>query len=420
MTLATLSRSEVEPERQTRLTPDNVADLVRNYPFLARKALALGARLKKGRLTVQMPDGARFTLGHTADPCADIEVRNFAFAKKLAVGGDVGFAESFIDGDWTTTDLARFLELFCLNREIVVNDFVGGAIVRLARLLRHRLRRNSRLGARRNIHAHYDLGNEFYSAWLDETMTYSAAMFEGDARDLKQAQLRKYQALAELAELTPDARILEIGCGWGGFAIYAAQTFGCRVTALTISEQQYEFAKRQVFENGLAERVTVKLQDYRDELGVYDRIASIEMIEAVGEAYWPVWFRQVRDRLRAGGRAAIQAITINEEIFPRYRREVDFIRRYIFPGGMLPTVGILREMSARHGFSIASERSFGQDYGRTIANWRSRFRSAGPHLTKLGFDERFRRLWEYYFAYCEAGFRVGTIDVRQIAMVKEG
>ena len=419
MTLATGQPSEDNERRHALLTPANVSRFAKPYPFAARRALSLATKLKKGRLVIQMPDGARFLVeSRNAGPCAEVEVRNFAFARKLAFGGDVGFAEAFVDGDWDTNDLTLFLELFCVNRDALAQGLEGKPIVRLARALRHRLRRNTRGGSRRNIRAHYDLGNDFYGAWLDETMTYSAALFDTQTRDLANAQIRKYQALADLAILSPDARVLEIGCGWGGFAIFAAQTYGCRVTGLTISRQQYEFARQRVFEAGLVERVDIKLQDYRDERGLYDRIVSIEMVEAVGEDYWSVWFQQLRNRLEAGGRAAIQAITIDELIFPFYRREVDFIRRYIFPGGMLPTAGILRELAERHGFALAAERAFGRDYGHTIALWRTRFHAAWPQLTNLGFDERFRRMWEYYFAYCEAGFRAGTIDVRQMAFAK--
>jgi cyclopropane-fatty-acyl-phospholipid synthase len=212
--------------------------------------------------------------------------------------------------------------------------------------------------------------------------------------------------------------VLEIGCGWGGFAEYAAKEIGCRVTGLTISREQFDFAQERIFKAGLSEKVELKLQDYRDEVGSYDRIASIEMFEAVGEEYWQTYFAQLRDRLKSGGRAGLQVITIDETIFPRYRRELDFIRRYVFPGGMLPTGRIMREICEANGLSLAAERIFGRDYGVTLALWRERFRTAWPELTTLGFDERFRRLWEYYLCYCEAGFRAETIDVRQMIFTR--
>jgi cyclopropane-fatty-acyl-phospholipid synthase len=250
-------------------------------------------------------------------------------------------------------------------------------------------------------------------------MTYSSGLFEGTA-DLADAQTRKYRTLAERTNIGADHHVLEIGCGWGGFAEYTARTHGCKVTGLTISQEQYEFSCRRMFEQGLNEQVTIKLQDYRDEAGSYDRIASIEMFEAVGQEYWPTFFQQMRDRLKPDGVAGLQVITIQESLFERYRRELDFIRRYIFPGGMLPTPEIMRHLGQRFGLPLKGERVFGTDYALTLAQWRDSFRAAWPNLTGLGFDERFRRLWEYYLAYCEAGFLAGTIDVRQMVFAKAG
>jgi cyclopropane-fatty-acyl-phospholipid synthase len=289
--------------------------------------------------------------------------------------------------------------------------------VRWLQLARHWLNRNTKTQARRNIHAHYDLGNNFYSAWLDKTMTYSAALFDR-SHDLADAQTRKYQSLAERITLRPGQSVLEIGCGWGGFAEFAAKIFDARVVGLTISREQHDYAKKRIFEAGLAEKVDIRLQDYRDERGAYDRIASIEMIEAVGEKYWPVYFRQMRDRLVAGGIAGIQAITIQDRFYPGYKREIDFIRRYVFPGGMLPSPTMLKSLGENFGIPLIGEKVFGQDYARTLAVWRERFRAAWPALAPQGFDERFRRLWEYYLAYCEAGFLSGNIDVRQMVFAK--
>jgi cyclopropane-fatty-acyl-phospholipid synthase len=284
---------------------------------------------------------------------------------------------------------------------------------------RHWLNRNTKTGSRRNIHAHYDLGNAFYSKWLDRTMTYSSALFEPHDNDLSSAQTRKYRALAEQIQVGPNDHVLEIGCGWGGFAEFVAKEYGARVTGLTISTEQYNFAKQRVFDAGLADKVDIKLQDYRDETGVYDKIASIEMFEAVGREYWNTYFRQLRDRLRPGGRAGLQVITIREHLFNDYVSEQDFIRRYIFPGGMLPTPTIMKELGATVGVPLIHDRAFGLDYARTVAEWRERFISAWPSLTPLGFDERFRRIWQYYLHYCEAGFRAGTIDVRQMIFAKQ-
>jgi cyclopropane-fatty-acyl-phospholipid synthase len=291
-------------------------------------------------------------------------------------------------------------------------------MVRVLQLFRHWLNRNTKTQARRNIHAHYDLGNRFYAAWLDETMTYSSALFDRGSNDLAAAQTRKYEALAEKLELAPGQRVLEIGCGWGGFAEYLARRHGVSVVGLTISQEQYEFGRQRIATAGLTDQVEIRLQDYRDERGVYDRVASIEMIEAVGEKYWPTYFRQIRDRLKPGGIAGIQAITIQDRFYAGYRREMDFIRRYIFPGGMLPSPETLKSLGEGFGLPLIAEKVFGEDYARTLSAWRDRFRAAWPMLVPMGFDERFRRLWEYYLAYCEAGFLSHNIDVRQMVFVK--
>jgi cyclopropane-fatty-acyl-phospholipid synthase len=285
--------------------------------------------------------------------------------------------------------------------------------------VQHWFRRNTRAQAKRNIYAHYDIGNTFYKSWLDPSMTYSSALFEDGANDLTAAKHNKYRRLAEALNLQPEQTVLEIGCGWGGFAEYAAKTYNVKVVGLTISQEQRDFAQKRIFEAGLNDRVEIRFQDYRDEAGQYDRIASIEMIEAVGEAFWPKYFSQLRDRLLPGGLAGIQAITISDNMFPTYRREVDFIQRYVFPGGMLPSPAVLKSLGEHFGIPVIKERIFGQDYARTLATWRHNFRQAWPSLTPLGFDERFRRLWEYYLAYCEAGFLSGNIDVRQVIFAKQ-
>src|SRR6201999_1927849 len=267
------------------------------------------------------------------------------------------------------------------------------------------------------IYKHYDIGNAFYSSWHDPSMTYSSALFEEHTADLTAAQNNKYRRLAEAIELRPGQKLLEIGCGWGGFAEYAAKV-GAKVVGLTISKEQRDFAQARMQAAGLNEKVEIRFQDYRDERGHYDRIASIEMIEAVGEQFWPQYFSQLRDRLLPGGLIGIQAITIQDRFFQAYRQEVDFIQRYVFPGGMLPSPQVLKALGERFGVPVIRERIFGQDYAKTLATWRNNFRAAWPHLKPLGFDERFRRLWEYYLAYCEAGFLSGNIDVRQVVFAK--
>ena len=407
-----------EMPQPVALTAANVAGLTAHYPFAVRKALSFALLLEHGRLDVHMPDGLNFRIETgAAGPHGVMIVRDLGFARRLAAG-DIGIAESFLQGEWESPDLTRFLELFCANQDVMTRLMSDKPVMRFLQYVRHWLNANTKSGARRNIHAHYDLGNAFYSAWLDRSMTYSSALFTNGERDLERGQRAKYANLARETGIGPDHSVLEIGCGWGGFAEFAARDIGCRVTGLTISREQFDFARKRIFDAGLAEKVDIKLQDYRDEKGTFDRIASIEMFEAVGKAYWPAYFSQLHDRLKPGGRAGLQVITIQESLFKRYTRELDFIRRYVFPGGMLPTPTIMRDLGTKHGLTLTGERIFGLDYAATLVDWRNRFRAAWPNLIKLGFDERFRRLWEYYLAYCEAGFSTGTIDVRQMVYAK--
>lgn len=401
------------------LTPDNVDHSLHDLPRLTRLALGFASRLRRGTLDVTLPDGRRVRFGGLEPgPAAVMTIHDHAFARRLLKGGDIGIAEAYLRREWDTPDLTEFLYLFCVNHDLIQVMLGNKPLLRFVQTVRHWFNRNTRRQARRNIYAHYDIGNAFYSAWLDPSMTYSSALFEDQAADLTTAQHTKYRRLAEAINLKPEQRLLEIGCGWGGFAEFAAKHFGARVVGLTISRQQFDFARRRVHDAGLAERVEIRLQDYRDETGRYDRIASIEMIEAVGEQFWPNYFTQLRERLLPGGFAGIQAITIQDRLFETYRKEVDFIQRYVFPGGMLPSPKILASLGERFGLPVIRERVFGLDYARTLATWRDNFRAAWPSLTPLGFDDRFRRLWEYYLAYCEAGFRSGNIDVRQVVFAK--
>jgi cyclopropane-fatty-acyl-phospholipid synthase len=400
---------------------DTAASTLRDLPRPARLAFTFAAQLRRGTLEVELPDGRRLKFGGIEPgPAATMVVKDLGFARRLIKGGDIGVAEAYLRSEWDTPDLAQFLLLFCVNQDMIKAMLADKPMMRLLQMLRHWLNRNTKRRARANIEAHYDLGNSFYAAWLDSTMTYSSALFDHGANDLASAQLRKYQSLAEHIRVAPGQKLLEIGCGWGGFAEFVAKAYDVSVVALTISRQQFDYAKARMFAAGLNEKVDVRLQDYRDERGVYDRIASIEMIEAVGEKFWPTYFRQIRDRLAAGGAAGIQAITIHDRLFGSYRREVDFIQRYVFPGGMLPSPTALKRLGDSFGIPLVRERIFGEDYARTLVAWRERFRAAWPSLMPLGFDERFRRLWEYYLAYCEAGFRSGNIDVRQMVFAKGG
>ena len=414
----TASQPAADHARPIRLERGDLRP-VGDLPAVARRAFALALAVERGRLDVRVPDGRTFRVeGRLPGPQAEIEIRDWRFVRRVLAAGDVGVGEAYIAGEWSSPAVATVLELFAVNRRTTFEPLTAHPLMRALLKVRHWLNRNTRAGSRRNISAHYDLGNAFYAAWLDETMTYSAGLFATGADDLASAQREKYRALARAARIEPGHRVLEIGCGWGGFAAFAAGEIGARVTALTISREQHDHARRRVHEAGLADRVEVVLRDYRDERGTYDRIASIEMLEAVGERYWPVYFRSLVERLKPGGAAGLQTIVIRDDLFDSYRRTPDFIQRHVFPGGMLPSPARLADLGRSAGLDLVAERAFGADYARTLAEWRARFRRAWPEIAPLGFDERFRRLWEFYLSYCEAGFRAGNVDVRQVVFAR--
>jgi cyclopropane-fatty-acyl-phospholipid synthase len=399
-----------------RLTERNFAEVARGLPAKARMVLSMAMHLAYGSLKIVTPEGRSLLIGGNAPgPSAQLVLKNWRLPGRAFTGGTIGVAESYIDGDWESPDMTSFLELFVVNAD-AGEKVAGGAnwLVNAVQRVRHWFNSNTRTGSKKNISAHYDLGNAFYREWLDPTMTYSSALFSEGANDLESAQNAKYRALATDTGITARDHVLEIGCGWGGFAEFAAREIGCRVTGLTISREQYDFATARIAAAGLSDKVDIKLQDYRDEKGVYDRIASIEMFEAVGEKYWPVFFDKVKQCLKAGGTAGFQIITINESAYSVYRKRPDFIQRYVFPGGMLPTPRILKALGADQGMKMVRERIFAQDYARTLAEWRERFYASWDKVVPLGFDERFRKLWEFYLHYCEAGFRAEYIDVRQV------
>ncbi|HMR33697.1 MAG TPA: cyclopropane-fatty-acyl-phospholipid synthase family protein [Geminicoccaceae bacterium] len=381
--------------------------------------LRLGRDLRFGTLHVRLPGGTeRSFSGSEPGPAAALTIHDGRVVRRFLTGGAVGFAESYIDGDWDSPDLAALLELLDRNYAAWSGHHHGGPVPRLLRRLLHLLRGNSRRGSRRNIHAHYDLGNDFFAAWLDPTLTYSSARFVDGIEDLEAAQIEKYRSLARLMLLAPGQKLLEIGSGWGSFAILAAREFGAQVRSLTISKEQHAFASRRVQELGLGDRVSIELCDYRDASGSYDRIASIEMFEAVGESWWPAYFGKLREVLVPGGMAGLQIITIADRYFAEYRRSADFIQRYIFPGGMLPSPTALAQQVERAGLTIRDQLAFGGSYARTLGIWNRSFDAAWEKVMRLGFDERFRRLWTYYLAYCEAGFRTGSTDVVQVAVAR--
>ena len=378
-------------------------------------------RLRHGTLELTLPDGTTELIrGDQSGPAAALHIRDARVVDRYLKHGSVGFAEGYIAGEWETPALPDLLELLDRNYDAWSEGYFGPVLARMVARVQHWFRPNSKHGAQRNIHAHYDLGNEFFAAWLDPSMTYSAALF-GERRgssvaDLEAAQRAKYHNLCRMIDLQPGHRLLEIGSGWGGFAMTAAKDFGAEVTSITISKAQHELASRRVVEAGLQDRVEIRLMDYRDVAGTYDRVASIEMFEAVGERYWPTYFAKVKDVLRPGGMAGLQIITIQDAYFDSYRRGADFIQQYIFPGGMLPSTTALKEQTRKVGLEITQSFAFGRDYARTLGLWGESFDAAWDRLTSLGYDERFRRLWRYYLGYCEAGFRTGSTDVLQLAL----
>jgi cyclopropane-fatty-acyl-phospholipid synthase len=389
-------------------------------PRAFRAALRLMAKnWLAGSLAFVTPSGGELKLvGERPGPSARLVVRDYRFMRRVLGSGDIGLAEGYMAGEWDTPDLSALLEVLTLNLDRLQRMLNRNPAARLINKLRHGLRANTRAGARRNIHAHYDLGNAFYSRWLDTTMTYSSARYQQPGQPLAAAQTNKYRTLAKSMALAPEHHVLEIGCGWGGFAEFAAREVGARVTGITISQEQYDFARRRMFEQGLAEKAEIRLVDYRDVGGRFDRVASIEMFEAVGEKYWSTYFQAIRERLAPGGRAGLQIITIRDELFDAYRRRADFIQKHIFPGGMLPSEARLKAETDRAGLAWTGVSRFPQHYADTLAEWGKRFEAAWDDIRGLGFDERFRRLWRFYLSYCEAGFRTERTGVVQLVLAR--
>jgi len=400
-------------ERTADATAAPVAD--EPMPAAARAVLALLSRLRYGRLMLTLPGGSQRTFG-AGEPRAAVRLANWNVFGAALARGDIGFAETYIAGDWDTDSLTGLMQVMLANRDVIERAIYGHWWGRLAYRLRHLLNFNSRAGSRRNIHAHYDLGNPFYEVWLDPGMTYSSALFGADpARSLADAQTAKYRRILDELALPAGARVLEIGCGWGGFAELAARD-GLHVTGLTLSTEQLAWARRRLDDAGLGDRVALRLQDYRDERGRYDAIVSIEMFEAVGERYWPGWFETLRRCLKPGGRAVVQTITIDDSLFERYRRGTDFIQQYVFPGGMLPSPRVFERAAGAAGLALDQRFSFGPDYARTLNRWHAAFLDGLPRITAQGFDTRFVRTWSFYLAYCEAGFAQQATDVIQFTL----
>ncbi|KAL7574649.1 hypothetical protein ACA910_002998 [Epithemia clementina (nom. ined.)] len=423
-------------EKPTIISRDNLWEATTGKPPLLRVVLSHLVGLKNGSLTLQLPDGEILCIeGSELGANGVIELQSYDLLQRVLDSGDVGVGESFVDGEWSSPDVTDVMLLFCQNQQMMLGRKRSCWASLFLSFIQWR-DRNTKTGSKRNISAHYDLGNSFYEKWLDPSMTYSSALFNptsnqhqqepkqltmDDTGKLENAQKAKYESLIDRVGIGANDHVLEIGCGWGGFAEYAAQTKGCKVTCLTISREQLAYAEKRIADAGLADKVEILFRDYREEQGVYDRIVSIEMFEAVGEEYWPTYFDCLNKCLKPGGSAGIQVITIQEQLFDRYRQTTDFIQRYIFPGGMLPTPTILTKLGNERGLNVTAELEFGKDYAATLVHWRKRFQAAWSDIEKINpnFDLRFKRMWEFYLHYCEAGFTSGNIDVRQIVFLKK-
>ena len=386
-------------------------------PRYFRQVFAQVSKMNFGRLDFILPDGRRFRAqGTRPGPVAEVVIHNPDSFARLIREGDLGFCDAYLDGWWSTPDLQTFMDVITRDNAAVFDGFAGMALVRLYERVRHWLNRNTRRQARRNIARHYDLGNEFYSLWLDDSMTYSSALFHTGQESLERAQEQKYAALVDSLGVKAGDHVLEIGCGWGGFAEYAAGRRGLRVTALTISQAQHDYAVARMARAGLCDRVEIRLRDYRDETGHYDAIASIEMFEAVGERFWHSYFNTLHARLKPGRQATIQVITVPEERFESYRTNVDFIQKYIFPGGMLISPRRFSEEAAQVGLATLGALTFGESYSQTLRRWHEAFGAQWGRIAQLGFDPRFRRMWEFYLTSCAACFHTGICDVTQITL----
>jgi cyclopropane-fatty-acyl-phospholipid synthase len=406
--------SESMPSLSAIATTSKAAQPV---PRSAQVILKLLARLQHGALRLRTPAGEVLDFGHGAP--VTLELHNWDLFSAAMRSGDIGFAESYIDGSWTTDNLTGLIALLVRNRADIESLVYGSWWGSLFYRVKHLLNRNSKSGSRKNIHAHYDIGNAFYQLWLDPSMTYSSALFsEATGTNLELAQQAKYRAILEQLHVTPGERVLEIGCGWGGFAELAARD-GLHVTGLTLSTEQLAYARQRLADAGLEAATDLRLCDYRDSRSQYDAVASIEMFEAVGESYWPSYFECVARSLKPGGRACIQTIVIANELFERYRKGTDFIQQYIFPGGMLPSPQVFESTAAKYGLKVSATRSFGIDYADTLVAWRHAFHAKLEQVRAQGFDERFVRTWEFYLCYCEAAFRERNTDVMHFTLIKD-
>jgi len=405
----TISHSTHAP---LELTPD--------VPASARTVLRLLQGLPHGSLALQWPNGQWQQFGTGAGLHASLRLHRWEVLTQTLASGDIGFAEGYIAGHWSTPNLSQLLRLLIVNRRHLEDAIYGNWLGRLVHRMRHLLNRNTRTNSAKNVQAHYDLGNAFYELWLDPTMLYSSALFEGNfALSLQEAQWAKVRRTLDMAGVKAGAqqRVLEIGCGWGALAELGAREYGARITGVTLSHEQLAYARQRMRWHDL--QADLRLQDYRDiGDGPYDAICSIEMLEAVGQAYWPTYFQSLNRLLKPGGRACVQSIVIDDALFDRYIQGTDFIQQYIFPGGCLPSPHHVQRQAQAAGLDIIDALSFGGDYAETLRRWREQFLAEREHVHLLGFDDAFVRTWEFYLCYCEAAFAEGNIDVVQYTFHK--
>ena len=359
-----------------------------------------------------------FHRGVLPGPSAQIRLLKKKCLDDFFLKGDLGWAESYIESNWESSNLSDFLEWGAKNFHEFSKYIRGKWFIILYLRLKHYLNRNSKIGSKKNISFHYDLGNSFYEKWLDKSMTYSSGMFKKESDDLYNAQLNKYRNLAKITDIKNNDKVLEVGCGWGGFSCFLAKNFSADVTAITISKKQYEKVKEKVFKEKLTEKINVKLTDYREIKGLYDKIVSIEMFEAVGEKYWSKYFEVLGNNLKYNGAIGLQTITIEDKFFKKYRKFPDFIQTYIFPGGMLPSIEEMSKVLKSKGLSIEKKQMFGNDYAKTLKMWSKSFENSWENIKKEGFNDAFRRMWRYYLGYCEGGFKSGNINVGQFLIKK--
>ena len=389
----------------------------KNLPRYFKHVFRIAQTTKAGRVDIVLDDGRTFRVdAPDAGPVVQINVHDDGVFARLIREGQLGFCDAYLDGQWSTPDLQAFMDFLHADNDDMFYGFNGQWLVQMYEKMRFWMQRNTKAQAKKNISAHYDLGNDFYGLWLDETMTYSSGIYTSGQESLEAAQTAKYKSMVDEMGAQPGDHVLEIGCGWGGFAEYAAKERGLKVTCLTISQEQFNFAQDRIKKAGLEDQVTFKLQDYRDEAGSYDGIASIEMFEAVGEKYWPSYFETVRKNLKPGKQATLQIITVRDEMFETYRSSVDFIQKYIFPGGMLPSSKILREQTAKAGMKVVGSVGFGQSYSTTLRRWHDTFNDKWDQVSAMGFDDRFRRMWNFYLTSCASTFAYDNCDVVQITI----